>query len=261
VLGLPEQIGGAHFRVDRIVGDHQGLGRPGEKVDADAAGELALRFRDERVARPGDHVGGLDAGSAERHRADRLHAAEHIDFIRAGEMHRGDDRGVRLALVRGGAGDDALDAGDLGRDDAHVRGGHQRVLSARHIAADDVDRDVLVAEDDPRQRLHLDVAHRIALDLREIPDLLLRELDVVDGALGQALDAFVDLRPAQTEVLGVPVIELLRQFAHRLVAAFLDVGKDAFHGGADLRYIRGVVLGGNAFLEPHCHGIDLSGKF
>ena len=34
VLGLPQQVGGAHLAVDGLVGDHQGLGRPGEEIDA-----------------------------------------------------------------------------------------------------------------------------------------------------------------------------------------------------------------------------------
>ena len=56
VLGLAEQIGGADFAVDALVGDDQRLGRAGEQVDADAAVELALRFRHIGVARPDQHV-------------------------------------------------------------------------------------------------------------------------------------------------------------------------------------------------------------
>ena len=35
MLGLAEQVGGAHFAVDAVVGDDQRLGRTGEKIDAD----------------------------------------------------------------------------------------------------------------------------------------------------------------------------------------------------------------------------------
>jgi hypothetical protein len=42
---------------------------------------------------------------------------------------------------------------------------------------------VLVAEAHAGQRLHLDVEHRVALVLREVPHLLLDEADVVDDLL------------------------------------------------------------------------------
>ena len=72
-------------------------------------------------------------------------------------MLRRDDRRRRLALERRRAGDDALDAGDLGGDHRHVGRGEQRIFAAGHVAADRVDRNVLVAEHDARQRLDLDV--------------------------------------------------------------------------------------------------------
>ena len=102
MLGLPEQVGRADFAVDRVVRDDQRFGRAGEQVDADAAVELALRLRHIGVARPDHHVDGANRAGAERHHGDRLHAAEHIDLVRAAEMHRGDDRGMRPAL-KGGA--------------------------------------------------------------------------------------------------------------------------------------------------------------
>ena len=88
----PEEVGGADLAVDGLVGDDEGLGRAGEEVDADAAVELALRFGDIGVARPDQHVDGLDRLGAERHGADRLDAAEAVDHVGAGEVLRGDDR-------------------------------------------------------------------------------------------------------------------------------------------------------------------------
>ena len=84
----------------RLVGDDQGLGRAGEEVDADAAVELALGLGDIGVARPDQHVDGLDRLGAERHGADRLHAAEAVDHVGAGEMLRGDDRRRRACPDR-----------------------------------------------------------------------------------------------------------------------------------------------------------------
>jgi hypothetical protein len=106
VLGLAEQVGGADLGVHGVVGDHQRLGRPGEQVDADAAEELALGLGDEGVARADQHVDRRDRLGAERHRADRLHAAEHVDLVGAGQVHRRDDGRVRLALEGRRAGDD-----------------------------------------------------------------------------------------------------------------------------------------------------------
>jgi hypothetical protein len=85
VLGLAEQVGGAHLGVDRVVGDDQRLGGPGEQVDADPAVELALGLGDEGVAGPHQHVDRRDRAGADRHGGDRLDAAEHVDLVGAGE--------------------------------------------------------------------------------------------------------------------------------------------------------------------------------
>ena len=79
---------------------------------------------------------GSDRLGAERHGRDALHAAEAIDLIRAGKMLRRDDGRRRLALERWRAGDDARGARDFRGDDRHVRGREQRILAARHVAAD-----------------------------------------------------------------------------------------------------------------------------
>ena len=130
---------------------------------------------------------------AERHGGDRLHAAQHVDFVGAAEVHGGDDGRMRPALERRRAGDDALHAGDPRGDDRHVRRGDHRIAPARHVAADGVDRDVLVAEHDAGQRLDFDVLHAVALLLREVAHLRLREPDVVEVALGDLADGLLDL--------------------------------------------------------------------
>ena len=81
------------------------------------------------------------------------------------------------------AGDDARHARDFRGHDAHVRRGDHRITPARDVAANAFDGDVLVAEDDARQRLDLDVAQRVALDLGEVADLRLREADVRERVL------------------------------------------------------------------------------
>ena len=101
VLGLPEEIGGAELGIDAVVGDDQRLGRAGKQVDADAAVELALGFCDEGVAGADQHVDGRNGRGSERHRADRLDAAEDEDFVGAGKVHGRDDRRMGAALVGG----------------------------------------------------------------------------------------------------------------------------------------------------------------
>ena len=232
VLGLAQQIGGADFAVDAVVGDHQRLGRSREQVDADAAEQLALGLRHIGVAGTDDHVDRRDGLGAERHRRHGLHAAEHVDLVGAAEVHRRDDRRMRAALERRRAGDDAFDARDARGDDRHVRRGDHRIAPARHVAADRVHRDVAVAEDDAGQRLDLQVLHGVLLLLREVTDLGLGEPDVVEVSLGDLRNGLLDLGRRQAEILRLPIVELLRQLADGGVLLLVDLREDAFDGAA-----------------------------
>ena len=100
--------------------------------------------------------------------------------------------------------------GHLGGDDTHVGRRHHRVTPARDIAADAVDRDIAVSQGHSRQGLDLDVAQRVFLYLREISDLRLGELNVVDGLLGQGIDQFLYLCLAEAEALRRPFVKLFR---------------------------------------------------
>ena len=228
MLGLAEQIGGAEFAVDRVVGNDQRFGGAGEQVDADAAEQLALGLGDIGIAGADDHVHGRDRFGAERHGRHRLHAAEHENLVGAAEMHGGDDRRMRPALERRRAGDDAFHAGNLRRDDRHVRGGDHRVTPAGHVAADRVHRDVAVAEHDAGQSLHLQVAHGLLLLLREIAHLGLRKFDVLEVALGHLRDRLLDVGGRELEVLRRPLVELFRQLADGGVLAFVDLRQNVF---------------------------------
>jgi hypothetical protein len=258
VLGLAEKVGGAEFAVDGLVSDDQGFGGAGEEIDTDAAVELALGFGDEGVARADQHVDGLDALGADGHGADRLDAAEHVDLVRAGHVLGDDDRRSGLAAERWGGGDDALAPGDLGSQHRHVSGGEQRVFAAGDVAADIGNGDVLMAEGDAGQRLHLQRQHRILLLLREVPYLRLSEGDVGQVLVGELGVAGIDFGLAQAEVGPIPTVELARKLSHGFVAALLDIGEDGFDGEADL------LVGFRAFfhrlagLEPPGHGILLS---
>ncbi len=87
-----------------------------------------------------------------------------------------------------------------------------------------------MAEHHARQRLDLEVLHRVALLLREIPHLRLRKLDVVEIALRHLRDRLVDLGRREAEVLRLPLVELLRVIADRRVLARLDLGEDRLDG-------------------------------
>jgi hypothetical protein len=81
----------------------------------------------------------------------------------------------------------------------------------------------------------LEIAQSLALLLREVAHLRLRELDVVEVALGHLPDGALDLLCPQLERGRRPLVELLRQLAHGSVAARLDLGQDLLdrlpHGG------------------------------
>ncbi len=118
-----------------------------------------------------------------------------------------------------------------------------------------------MTEHHARQRFDFDITQGIALDLREIADLFLRELDVRDNLPGQLAHAVLDLALAQSEILGRPVVEFLRQLAHRCVAAFLDVGEDVLDGLANLGNVRSVLFGGNAGLQKNSHDLTFQGMY
>ena len=194
MLRLSEQVGGAHLGVRRVVGDDQRLGRPSQKIDADASEQLPLRLGDERVARTDQHVDCRYARGAESHRGNRLDTAEQIDLIGAAQRHRGDGGGRRHAIQRRRAGGDTLHARDLRGQHAHVRGRDHRIAPTRHITADTGDRNVLVPKPNAGQRLHLHVTQCGALHLGKTADLRLGELDVLDHLRRQAVDQRLNLR-------------------------------------------------------------------
>src|SRR5512143_2591219 len=105
------------------------------------------------------------------------------------------------------------------------------------------------------QRFDLQVEHGIALFLREIADLRLRELDILEIALGHLRDGALDLGRREAEILRGPLVELLRQFADRGVLPIVDLRENGFHGFAHLG------VGGldrarvHSAFEPTCHNV------
>ena len=186
---------------------------------------------------------GANALGAQRHGGDRLNSAHAVDFIRPAEVHGGDHGRARLAMIRRRGRDHARHARDFRRHHAHVGGGHQRIFSARNVAADRVNRHVLVPENDSRQGLDFDVLQRRPLRLGEVAHLGLGELDVVDVALGELGQAALDLLLRKPERGWVPFVELLRNFAQSRLAATFDVFNNAGDDVADFLRLGGGLLG------------------
>ena len=182
----------------------------------------ALCLDDICVARADEDVHRFDGRRPERQRRERLHAAEDVDLVRAGEVHRGDGGVGDAPVERRSARGDALDAGDLRRDDAHVSRGDHRVATAGDVRADARHGDVPVPEPDAGERLDLEVDHRRPLRRREHAHLLLAERDVVQHLRRDALEARRDLVGAQPEALRLPAVEAIRVPPHGVVAVGCD---------------------------------------
>lgn len=104
---------------------------------------------------------------------------------------------VRTALEGRRTSDDPLHPADLRRDDAHVS--RHRILAARHIAADRLYRNALVAEDDPGDRLDFEVLGASLLLFRKILHLRLGEIDFLRVAWTNFREGVLDLRIGQPE--------------------------------------------------------------
>ena len=229
---------------------------PGEEIDADAPVELALGLGDKGIAGADQHVDGGDRIGAQPHRAHRLHAPEDVDLVRPAHVHRRDDRRIRPPLKGRGRRRDARHAGDRGGDDRHMRRGDHRELAGRHVAADRLNGDRAVPEDDARKGLDLDVRDRRALNLGEAADLRLGEADVGEVGLGDISNQARDLVGSQAEARTVVVIEALRVVADSGVATRLDVGEDALDGRPNADVLLAAARRGKAALKVFdCHDL------
>ena len=74
------------LRVGVLVGDDQYFAGTGNKVDANLSVALALGLSDILVAGTDNHVDRKNALGTIGERCNGLHAAESVDFIRAGEI-------------------------------------------------------------------------------------------------------------------------------------------------------------------------------
>ena len=257
VLSLAQQVHSDHERIRMLVRHDEDLGRPREEVDPDLAKELLLGLGDEGVARPGDEVTHVDRLGPERHRGNRLHAAEEQDLIRACEVHRGDGRVRDLARDRWCAGYHVGDAGDLGRKDRHVCRCEQWVAATGDVAADAPDWDVLLAQMDARLDLELEILQRGFLCLSEGADIVLDFFDVGDDLFGDLRYDLLNLRGRELERGRLPFIELGGVLAHSGVAVGADVGDHIADDAWDVGVGAEIWGRGRLFLEVlACHGCE-----
>ena len=148
MLALSKKISCECLRVGVLVGDDQYFARTGNKVDANLSVALALGLSDVLVAGTDNHVDRKNALGTIGERCNGLHAAESVDFVRAGEIH-GDKCFVvdRSGAVRDRrTSHDTLDSRNLGRSDEHHGRGVEREAPARDIAAARLHGDDAMAE-------------------------------------------------------------------------------------------------------------------
>src|SRR3989449_11363590 len=132
---LAQEVSRTDLSVYGFICDDEGLGWPGDQVDADASEKLTLGLGYKGIARTYDHRDRNDRFGAERHGRDRLNAAHTVDFVRSAKVHRGYHGRAWLAMIwRGGRGPSRA-APALFRHHPHLCGGEQRGIFIPHVAA------------------------------------------------------------------------------------------------------------------------------
>ena len=226
VLRLRDQIGSEVRGARARIGDDDHLGRSGQRVDADFAGELPLRLRHVGVPRTHHGVAARDALGANGQRGDCLRSARPEDARRPGDPRRSRHfhRNRPVPLRR--RGDDHL--GHSGKP--RHRGGHDhrrriRRASARHVAGGALQGDRQRAQHCAgRQRL---LVARRRFRCVECPDSLRRPNEGFADFRRAARGEGVPLGVGKEWIGKVRAVETRRQLAHRCVAPRPHVGDDA----------------------------------
>jgi len=172
---------------------------------------------------------------SERHRRQRLHAAQREDAVGARGRDRVQRRRMQRRSARRRARDHRLNAGDLRHEHGHERAGEHRHPAARAVRADGTNRNLALAKEHSGQRLGLEVGQRGALPLGEVADLDLGELDALLQRVGQGVARFGDLVRGDLEAGWVPAVELSRVGVHSIGAAMLDCQQHFRHALRDCR--------------------------
>src|SRR5437016_11394844 len=255
---LAQEVSRTDLSVYGFICDDEGLGWPGDQVDADASEKLTLGLGYKGIARTYDHRDRSDRFGAERHGRDRLNAAHTVDFVRSAKVHRGYHGRAWLAMIWRGRRDHSRHACDFCRHYAHVSGGDQRIFSTRYVAAHRINRHVFMAENDARQCFDFNVLYRRPLSLSEVAHLRLSEFDVINGLGGELGETALNLLLGQAKRGRVPLVEPLGDFAQGGLTATLNIFDDASYDVADLLRIGGGLLRRPSSLQMTCHCALLS---
>ena len=155
VFRLGEQIRGNVARLRLRVGQHHDLRGTGYHLNPHDPVHLLLGRHRVRAARADDHIHLGDGLRAERHRPYGLGSADPVHLVEPQEPRRAHDVRMRSAVHLGRRNHaDLLDPCHLSRHSGHQQTRDQRRLSPRHADADALDRDHLLAQDDPVPVLH-----------------------------------------------------------------------------------------------------------
>src|SRR5690606_40162244 len=116
-------------------------------------------------------------------------------------------------------------SGNFGGRNGHMSRGDHRILAAGDVATVGIHRDVLMAENNTRKGLDLDVPERRLLLLGKIANLFLSKFDIVNRASWKLRDALPNLLVRQAIVGPVPPVEFDRELAHRFLAPLRAIGE------------------------------------
>lgn len=203
---LSDKVGGDDVGVGGVVGDDGNFGGAGEQVDADPPEQQALGLGDEAVARADQDIRRMAAEQSEGHGRDALHAAQRQDRIGAAKVGGIEDRRRHaLAFLRDRAGDHIIDAGHLGRGDAHDGRSHMGIAPAGDVAARRVYRDHLLTGEQAGRQLGLEFGQAGALRLGELAYAFMGELQIVAQPLRHLLGRRRDLVARNHDVAGPAV--------------------------------------------------------
>ena len=173
------------------------------------------------------------------HGANRLNTPKHINFMGAAQMHCSNNRRVRGAIKGRGCRHNSRHASHRCGCHRHMRGGHHRKFTPRHITAYRLNRNILMPQHHTGQRFNLYIAHAVTLNLSEISDLLLGEFYIFHIALRDLCHQRFDIGLGQAKGSRTIRIKFFRQTPNRYIAFCFNRGKDCFNILSNLRIIFG----------------------
>ena len=99
-----------------------------------------------------------------------------------------------------------------------------------------------MAQNHTGQGFNFDVLHAVALKLREITHLDLREFDVFELTWAQLLHCCLNRGLREAKIRRIPVVEFFGIFAHGFIATRFNILENALDGRANLTIVVGLRL-------------------